>query len=112
MPRPTPARSLQSPSGDRVFRRLAAPRKEDTVAEIRMEEQSQNNVLPWLLGLALLALVIIGLVLALADNASGADVGRAREVGTTQEEKKDETPRRLQQWASAGPAAAGPARAA
>ena len=82
------------------------------MAEIRLEEHSQNNVLPWLLGLAFLALVIIGLVLALADNASGADVGGAREVGAPQEEKKDETPRRLQHWASAGPAAAGPARAA
>jgi len=82
------------------------------VAEIRMEERTQTNVLPWLLGLALLALVIIGLVLALADSASGADVGGAREVGTTRPEKKDETPRRLQQWASAGPAAAGPTRAA
>lgn len=70
------------------------------MAEIRTE-RTQNNVLPWLLGLALLALVIIGLVLAMADSASGADTGDAREVGTTQEEEeeKDETPRRLQQWA-------------
>lgn len=83
------------------------------MAEIRMDEHSQNNVLPWLLGLALLALVIIGLVLALADTASGADVGGGtREVGAPQEEeKKDETPRRLQQWASAAEAAE-PARAA
>lgn len=82
------------------------------MAEIRMDP-TQNNVLPWLLGLALLALVIIGLVLALADSASGADVGGAREVGTTQEEKKDETPRRLQQWALAvQPGVSGPVRAA
>lgn len=82
------------------------------MADIRME-RSQNNVLPWLLGLALFALVIIGLILALAESASGADAGGAREVGTTQEEKKDETPRRLQQWARAVPAAVtGPACAA
>ena len=83
------------------------------MAEIRME-RTPNNVLPWLLGLALLALVIIGLVLALADNASGADVGGAREVGNSQkEEKEDETPRRLQQWALVVPAgASGPACAA
>ncbi len=82
------------------------------MAEIRME-RTQNNVLPWLLGLALLALVIIGLVLALADSASGADAGGAREVGTTQDEEKDETPRRLQQWAlSIHAAASEPARAA
>jgi hypothetical protein len=96
-----------------VIRRFAAPRKEYTVAEIRTEEHPQSNVLPWLLGLALLALVIIGLVLSLADSASGADVIGPREAGSTQEKKKkDETPRRLQQWAFAGPAAAGPARAA
>jgi hypothetical protein len=96
-----------------VIRRFAAPRKEDTVAEIRMEEHTQHNVLPWLLGLALLALVIIGLVLSLADSASGADVVGPRAVGSSEEKKKDETPRRLQQWALEVPAAAaGPARAA
>ena len=67
------------------------------MTEIGMEHP-QNNVLPWLLGLALLALVITGLLLILADSASEADPGGAREVGTTREEK-DETPRRLQQWA-------------
>lgn len=70
------------------------------MAEIRME-RDQNNVLPWLLGLALLALVIIGLVVALADSASGAvDTVEPREAGSAPEKKKDETPRRLQQWAS------------
>lgn len=78
------------------------------MAEIRME-RTQNNVLSWLLGLALLALVIIGLFLVLADSASGADAGGAREAGDAQEE--DETPRRLQQWAALDPAdGTGPSR--
>lgn len=73
------------------------------MAEIQVEH-NERNVLPWLLGLALLALVIVGLVLMLADSAAGADTGGAREVGnpqeqTPQEPKKDETPRRLQYWA-------------
>jgi hypothetical protein len=72
------------------------------VAEIRME-RTQNTVLPWLLGLALLALIIIGFVVALADSASGADAIEPREVGSAPGKKKDETPRRLQQWASIQP---------
>lgn len=78
------------------------------MAEIRTE-RTPMNVLPWLLGLALFALVVIGLGLALADTPAGEDTGGAREVGTSQEEK-DETPRRLQQWVLLQ--AAGPARAA
>lgn len=72
------------------------------MAEIRIERK-QHNVLPWLLGLALLAVVILGLVLVLADSASGADAGGAHEVVNPQEPKKDETPRRLQQWAFVTP---------
>ena len=80
------------------------------MAEIRIERK-QHNLLPWLFGLALLAVVILGLVLSLADSASGADAGGAHEVVNPQEPKKDETPRRLQQWALA-PAAQAAARAA
>lgn len=73
------------------------------MAEIQVEHK-ERNVLPWLLGLALLALVVVGFVLVLADSAAGADRGGAREVdnpqeSTPQEPKKDETPRRLQYWA-------------
>lgn len=67
------------------------------MAEIQVEHK-ERNVLPWLLGLALLALVVAGFVLVLADSPSGADAGAPREVGNPQEQK-DETPRRLQQWA-------------
>lgn len=79
------------------------------MAEIRIERK-QHNLLPWLLGLALLAVVILGLLLNLADSASGPDAGGAHEVVNPQEQKKDETPRRLQQWALAPAAQA--ARAA
>jgi hypothetical protein len=94
---------LQKPSCGRVIRRVATSRKEDTVAEIQVEHK-ERNVLPWLLGLALVALVIVGFLLVLADSAASADAGGAREVGnpqeaSPQEKKKDETPRRLQYWA-------------
>jgi hypothetical protein len=74
------------------------------VAEIRIERK-QRGVWPWILGLALLALVVIGFVLVLADRDAGRLDG-AREAGHIQEgqqeqpKKKDETPRHLQQWVS------------
>jgi hypothetical protein len=94
---------LQRSFGGKVDPPGSTPRKEDNVAEIRIERK-QHNLLPWLLGLALLAVVVIGLVLALAGSASGADAGGAQEVVNPQEPKKDETPRRLQQWAALVPA--------
>lgn len=75
------------------------------MAEIRIERK-QRGVLPWILGMALVALVVIGFVLVLADRAAGRlDVEGAREAGNIQEAppeqpKKDETPRHLQQWVS------------
>lgn len=73
------------------------------MAEIRIERK-QRGVWPWILGLALLALVVIGFVLVLADRDAGRLEG-AREAGNLQEgqqeqPKKDETPRHLQQWVS------------
>jgi len=87
-----------------------APRKEDDVAEIQIE-RTQRSLLPWLIGLVLVALLVIGLVLVFADSG-GAVEDNAPEVGRAQEKKRDETPRRLQQWAlvmeagQAGPASA------
>lgn len=79
------------------------------MAEIWIERK-QRGVLPWILGVALLALVVIGFVLVLADRDAGRLNG-AREAGNIQEgqkestgkdaekdAKKDETPRHLQQW--------------
>lgn len=79
------------------------------MADIRIE-RTESHTLHWLLGIALVALVVIGLFLVLADGASGADAGGggAREAGDAQEE--DEVPRRLQQWALTLPAQ--PVRAA
>jgi hypothetical protein len=78
------------------------------VAEIWIERK-QRGVLPWVLGVALLALVVIGFVLVLADRDAGR-LNEAREAGNIQQEdqqespekdaKKDETPRHLQQWVS------------
>ncbi|HJX28957.1 MAG TPA: hypothetical protein VJ885_13685 [Thermoanaerobaculia bacterium] len=74
------------------------------MAEIRIERK-QRGVLPWILGLALVALVVIGFVLVLADRDAGRleKVEEAREAGNVQEAqpeqpKKDKTPRHLQQW--------------
>lgn len=74
------------------------------MAEIRIERK-QRGALPWLIGLALVALVVIGLTLAFADSTVEPVGDGAREVGNVQKEKqqekkKDEVPRRLQYWAS------------
>jgi len=79
------------------------------VAEIQIEQQPRS-LLPWLIGLALLALMVIGLTLVFADTNAGTVEDGAPGIGRAQEKKKDETPRRLQQWALVEEAA--PARAA
>lgn len=76
------------------------------MAEIRIE-QKQRSLMPLFVGLALAALLVIGLTLVFADTNSGAAGEGPREVGNPPEKtpeqrpekKKDETPRRLQQWA-------------
>ena len=72
------------------------------MAEIRIEH-TQRNLLPWLIGLALLALLVIGLTLAFADSG-GAVENDVPGIGRVQEKTRDETPRRLQQWALAAEA--------
>jgi len=79
------------------------------VAEIQIEQQPRS-LLPWLIGLALLALMVIGLTLVFADPNPGTVEDGVPEIGKVHEKKKDETPRRLQQWALV--AEAEPARAA
>lgn len=70
------------------------------MAEIRIERK-QRGVLPWFLGLALAALVVLGVTLALTGRTAGrAEDSSAREAGSLQEPAKDETPRHLRQWAS------------
>lgn len=64
------------------------------MAEIRIERKSRG-ILPWIVGLALLALVVAGMVLALGDREEPLDE-RPAAVGNVQ----DETPRHLRQIAA------------
>jgi len=68
-------------------------RGRDTMAEIKIEPK-RRSLLPWILGLVLLALVIFGLMAAAEDrNAAGtADHGTATTL-------RDDTPPRLRQYA-------------
>lgn len=76
-------------------------------------EHPQRSLLPWLIGVVLLALLVIGLTLVVADSGGSVEPN-VPDVGKVQEKKKDQTPRRLQQWAACAPllGEAGPARAA
>jgi hypothetical protein len=55
------------------------------VAEIRIERK-QQSILPWILGLALLALLIWGLAQAFDRAPVGETEGGAAEVGTSQDQ--------------------------
>jgi hypothetical protein len=50
-------------------------KKEANVAEIRVERKERRNILPWILGLVLLALVIWGLAEMTHQNDQPADKG-------------------------------------
>ena len=69
------------------------------MAEIRIERKS-HGMLPWIVGLALLALVIAGIVLALGSRAEG----RMDDDSSSAVHIKDETPRHLRQMAAVFPA--------
>lgn len=64
------------------------------MAEIRIERK-QHSILPWILGLALLALLIWGLAEAFDRDPMGETEGGAAEVGTV----KDQTEPRFRQYA-------------
>jgi hypothetical protein len=55
------------------------------VAEIRIERR-QQSILPWILGLALLALLIWGLTQAFDRDPVGETEGGAAEVGSPQDQ--------------------------
>jgi hypothetical protein len=55
------------------------------VAEIRIERK-QQSILPWILGLALLALLIWGLAQAFDRDPVGETEGGTSEVGTSHEQ--------------------------
>jgi hypothetical protein len=73
------------------------------VAEIRIERK-HSNLLPWLLGLVLLALLIWGLIEAMDRDAAGQIDGGAREVGTGTSPENDIEPR-FRQYAGLRPEA-------
>lgn len=64
------------------------------MAEIRIERK-QQSILPWILGLVLLALLIWGLAQAFDRNPVGETEGGAAEVGTA----KDVPEPRFRQYA-------------
>ena len=66
------------------------------MAEIRVERK-QRSILPWILGLVLLALVILALA-----SMMGRDDGRRTREGAAAAEATWDTPPHLRQYAMAG----------
>jgi hypothetical protein len=73
------------------------------VAEIRIERKQHSSLLPWILGLVLLALLIWGLVEAMDRDQAGKIDGGAREVGAGTLPEDDIEPR-FRQYAALEPA--------
>ncbi len=67
------------------------------MTEIRIERK-RRGMLPWIVGLALLALVVAGIAVALDSRGEGQIEDRPSAVHI-----KDETPRRLRQMAAVPP---------
>ena len=65
------------------------------MAEISIERKQQRSILPWVLGLALVALLIWGLAEAFDRDDAAETEGGAAEVGTV----KDQTEPRFRQYA-------------
>ena len=78
------------------------------MAETRVERKQYMHLLPWLLGLILLALLIWGLTEAMKKDETGKTDGGAREVGTGSLPEDDVEPR-FRQYAGRTPEAAIPA---
>lgn len=72
------------------------------MAEIRIERKQYSSLLPWLFGLALLALLIWGLVEAMDRGKAGKIDGGAREVGAGTLPENDIEPR-FRQYAALAP---------
>lgn len=66
------------------------------MAEIRIERKQHRGILPWVIGLALLALVVFGVALALGDRDPGHLEDGAAEAGHVND---DATPKHLRQYA-------------
>ena len=76
------------------------------MAEIRIERKQHRGILPWVIGLALLALVIFALALTLGDRDS-----RRLDDGAAEAGHVNSTPKHLRQYATL-PETGLPARAA
>jgi hypothetical protein len=75
------------------------------VAEIEITRR-HSGMLPWIVGLILLALLLAGIAFALRGPvAAGVDDGTTP-AGNLKEEQQNEVPRSLRQWAQVPPAAA------
>lgn len=75
------------------------------MAEIEINRR-HSGILPWIVGLTLLALVLAGIALALRGPvAVGVEDGTSP-AGNLKEEQKNEVPRSLRQWAEVPPAPA------
>jgi hypothetical protein len=92
--------SLLSPWGEEAYRNPSAgktTRKEANVAEIRVERKERRSLLPWILGLVLLALVVWGLMEMGDRDRNTTDNGAASSVGV----QIPEQPVALRQYALA-----------
>lgn len=65
------------------------------MAEIRIEHKQHRGILPWVIGLALLALVIFALALTLGDRDS-----RRLDDGAAEAGHVNSTPKHLRQYAA------------
>lgn len=65
------------------------------MAEIRIERKQHRGILPWVIGLALLALVIFALALTLGDRDS-----RRLDDGAAEAGHVNSTPKHLRQYAT------------
>ena len=75
------------------------------MAEIEINRR-HSGILPWIVGLTLLALLLAGIALALRGPvAAGVEDGTSP-AGNLKEEQKHEVPRSLRQWAEVPPAPA------
>jgi hypothetical protein len=75
------------------------------VAEIEINRR-HNGILPWIVGLTLLALLLAGIALALRGPVAAGIGDGTSPAGNLKEEQQNEIPRSLRQWAEVPPAPA------
>lgn len=75
------------------------------MAEIEIARR-HSGILPWIIGLTLLALLLAGIILALRGPVAAGVEDGTTPAGNLKEEKQNEVPRSLRQWAQVPPAPA------